>query len=43
MRVITQEMKDMIYCLSTRDFVIFWIMAIMNCISVTIMCYTMRR
>ena len=36
-------MKDVIYCLSTRDFVIFWILAIMNCISVTIMCYVTRR
>ena len=42
-RIIAQEMKDVIYCLSTRDFIIFWILAVMNLISVTIMCYITRR
>ena len=36
-------MRDVIFCLSEREFIIFWILAVMNCITVTIMCYVTRR
>ena len=42
-RIIILEMRDINYCLSTRDIIIFWILAVLNCLTVIIMCYTTRK
>ena len=37
------EMEDVVYCISTKEFIVFWAMAALNLLSVSVMCYVTRR
>ena len=37
------EMEDIVYCISTKEFIVFWVVAALNLLSVSVMCYVTRR
>ena len=37
------EMEDIIYCISTKEFIFFWAIAALNMLSLLVMCYVTRR
>ena len=36
-------MEDIIYCISTKEFIFFWAIAALNMLSLLVMCYVTRR
>ena len=37
------EMEDIVYCISTKEFMFFWAVVALNLLSVLVMCYVTRR